>query len=287
MKYTTIFFDLYGTLLDIHTDEASDRAWQALSDVLAKHGAVWGSLDLLRRAFADEEAALELRESGKPDHEIDLAPAYRNLFTLRGIAPTDAMVAETAWAFRDGSTDYNHLFDGALELLDALRASGRRTVLLSNAQALYTLPELTKFGIAPHLDQIFISSQAGWKKPSEQFYRLALQTTGSDPAHTLMVGNDPDADIAGARRVGMDGAYLHTSDWFGDAPAAVRQFQGADYPGLLDFIEQADSDEDTDDSEPNVATIAAIEEGHRIANDPDKPIFHDMDSLKKTLEESD
>lgn len=239
MKYTTIFFDLYGTLLDIHTDEEADAAWQALSECLAGHGAVWDSLDVLRRAFADEEAALELRESGKPDHEIDLAPAYRNLYTLKGIAPTDEMVAEAAWTFRDASTDYNKPFVGATDLLDALRESGRRTVLLSNAQALYTLPELAKFGIAPHLDTIFISSQAGWKKPSEQFYRLALQTTGADPEHTLMVGNDPDADIAGARRVGMDGAYLHTSDWFGDAPAAVRQFQGADYAGLLDFIEHA------------------------------------------------
>ncbi|MGO5288326.1 HAD family hydrolase [Pseudoscardovia suis] len=239
MKYTTVFFDLYGTLLDIHTDESSDKAWQALSDCLASHGAVWGSLDLLRRAFADEEASLELREAGKPDHEIDLAPAYHNLFALRGIEPTDEMVAEAAWTFRSASTDYNKPFDGATDLLDALRASGRRTVLLSNAQALYTLPELKKFGIAPHLDTVFISSQAGWKKPSEQFYRLALQTTGSDPEHTLMVGNDPDADIAGARRVGMDGAYLHTSDWFGDAPAAVKQFEGADYAALLDFIQNA------------------------------------------------
>ena len=25
--YTTVFFDLYGTLIDIHTEEDSDAAW--------------------------------------------------------------------------------------------------------------------------------------------------------------------------------------------------------------------------------------------------------------------
>jgi len=236
--YSTIFFDLYGTLIDLHTDEQADGAWTALRDALHAHGAEYTSLAELRRAFADEQAALEMRESARPDHELDLAPVYRNLFALKGIGATDEMVAQAAWAFRDGSTDYIRLYDGAIGLLDALRASGRRTVLLSNAQKLYTMPELEKFGLVPHLDTIFISSQAGWKKPSENFYRLALETTGADPAHTLMVGNDPQADIEGARRVGMDAAYLHTSDWFGDAPAAVAQFDGADYAGLLRFIEE-------------------------------------------------
>ncbi len=240
MKYSTVFFDLYGTLIDLHTDEQSDRAWEALRDELHRNGAEYTSLTELRRAFADEEAALEMQEVGRPEHEIDLAPAYHNLFTLKGIAPSADQIARAAWAFRDGSTDYIRLYDGAVELLDALRAQGRRTVLLSNAQKLYTMPELEKFSLAPHLDQIFISSEAGWKKPSEHFYTLGLKTAGAVADHTLMVGNDPQADMEGARRVGVDGAYLHTSDWFGDAPAAVQQFDGADYRGLLRFIEDSD-----------------------------------------------
>lgn len=34
----------------------------------------------------------------------------------------------------------------------------------------------------------------------------------------------------------------------------------------------------------NQETLDAIEEGHRLANDPDAPAFHDIESLFKALE---
>ena len=34
----------------------------------------------------------------------------------------------------------------------------------------------------------------------------------------------------------------------------------------------------------NQETIDAIEEGHRLANDPNAPVYHDMESLIKALE---
>ena len=34
----------------------------------------------------------------------------------------------------------------------------------------------------------------------------------------------------------------------------------------------------------NQETLDAIEEGHRITNDPNAPVYHDMESLIKALE---
>ena len=34
----------------------------------------------------------------------------------------------------------------------------------------------------------------------------------------------------------------------------------------------------------NQETLDAIEEGHRLANDPNAPVYHDMESLIKALE---
>lgn len=39
-------------------------------------------------------------------------------------------------------------------------------------------------------------------KPSPEFFRLALETVGGTPARALVVGDDLDADVAGARAVG-------------------------------------------------------------------------------------
>lgn len=37
--------------------------------------------------------------------------------------------------------------------------------------------------------------------------------------------------------------------------------------------------------EPNAVTVQAIEEGRRIANDPDYPTYHDMESLRASLDD--
>lgn len=241
MAYSTIFFDLYGTLIDIETDEWADAPWIALRDVLDVAGAHYATLDELKGTFHAKEAELDQEMSGKPNHEIDLTPVYARLYTARGLHPTYAQLTYAAWTFRRASTKRLRLYEGATDLLDALKAQGRRVVLLSNAQELYTLPELTQLGLDEHLDDVFISSMVGWKKPSPEFYRLALVTTGSKPATTLMVGNDPGADIAGAHRMRMDAVYLYTSSWFGSvAPDATANLHGADYTGLLSFIEDRD-----------------------------------------------
>ena len=58
--------------------------------------------------------------------------------------------------------------------------------------------------------------------------------------HALMVGNDEQNDIVGARTAGIDGVYFRTEISPADDPEtssyAVRSFTGADYEGLLDYV---------------------------------------------------
>ena len=42
-RYEVVFFDLYGTLIDIRTDEQSEAAWQALYDCVTELGAQYES----------------------------------------------------------------------------------------------------------------------------------------------------------------------------------------------------------------------------------------------------
>ena len=44
-KYEVVFFDLYGTLIDIRTDEQCDAAWQALYDTACELGAQYDSVE--------------------------------------------------------------------------------------------------------------------------------------------------------------------------------------------------------------------------------------------------
>ena len=83
-------------------------------------------------------------------------------------------------------------------------------ILLSNAQRVFTAPELEKLGILSYFDTVFISSDKGVKKPNPAFFNAMLTECGLDAKECLMVGNDETCDIGGAHKVGMDGFYIHT-----------------------------------------------------------------------------
>ena len=74
---------------------------------------------------------------------------------------------------------------------------------------------------AAGLDQlapfIIVSEAAGYKKPDPRIFRDALNRTGlSSPEHVLFVGDNPIADIDGAKRFGMKTAWVRRGRQFPD-----------------------------------------------------------------------
>ena len=49
-------------------------------------------------------------------------------------------------------------------------------------------------------------------------------------------------------------------------------------------MDKEEENKHTEKPSVNQETLDAIAEGHRIANDPDAPVYHDMESLIKSLE---
>lgn len=212
-RYEAFLFDLYGTLVDIHTDESRPGLWRAAAAEFAAAGAEYAACELRERYLdlcAAETARLQAAFPGAAV-EIDLLRVFRALYAERGVEADQALLRQTALRFRRCSTTHLRAYAGAGELLDALRAAGKTVILLSNAQAAFTLPELDELGLAQRFDRIFISSDAGFKKPDPRFFRMPLETLGLEPADCLMIGNDPDCDVKGALAVGMDAAFLRSA----------------------------------------------------------------------------
>ena len=212
-QYSAYLFDLYGTLVDIHTDENKPGFWKKIADWYRSHGAAWDAEGLRAeylRLCAARTAELQWQY---PDAavEIDLLPVFRALYTEKNVRPGDALPADSAWAFRRASTTHLRAYVGAAELLDALRAAGGRVILLSNAQGCFTRPELELLGLAERFDRIYISSEIGFQKPDPRFFGAPLWELGLDPSDCLMIGNDPLCDLGGARRAGMDAVYIRSA----------------------------------------------------------------------------
>lgn len=88
--------------------------------------------------------------------DIKIEKIFRKLFTQKGVKVTKAEVLFIAEAFRCYSTKYIKLYDGVLDLLDTLKAKGKKVYLLSNAQRSFTENELNMFD----LTKIFLTAFA-------------------------------------------------------------------------------------------------------------------------------
>ncbi|MCR5279009.1 MAG: HAD family hydrolase [Lachnospiraceae bacterium] len=218
IKHKTILFDLYGTLVDIHTDEGMYRLWRTLSEFYAAHGAKYSPSELkesyfrLVREAEDKLMAKEKGDAHEAHPEIDLAQVFRKLYSDRGVKNvSDKLLEETAAFIRKASTTHERLYAGVAELLTDLRRAGKQVILLSNAQHLFTVPELKDLGIYDLFDRIYISSDYSCKKPDSRFFLKPVEELGLEPSECLMIGNDPNCDVKGALGVGMDAYYIHSA----------------------------------------------------------------------------
>ncbi len=216
--YHDYIFDLYGTLVDIRTNEEQHALWNKLSLLYGYYGADYMPQVLHESYLSIVHAKEKLKQDTQQEHysheaypEIPIEEVFAELYTSKGVQPTDGLVLHTGQMFRVLSTSYIRLYAGAKELLQQLRASGSRVFLLSNAQRIFTEYELKYLQIYDCFDGILISSDYGVKKPDERFFKLLLQKYSINPKEALMIGNDLSSDIAGAKKVGIDTFYIHSA----------------------------------------------------------------------------
>lgn len=215
MLYQNYIFDLYGTLVDVHTDESRPEFWDKIADRYQAKGAHWIAGEL-RVAYGEAcrretlTAARRLPPEQQALAEPELRNVFRDLYRQKGVSPDDTLLDREAWEFRRLSTEKLRLFPGAKELLIGLKERGSKIYLLTNAQACFTRKELDILGLQELFDGIVISSEEGAKKPSPLFFRRCMGRYGLEPARTVMVGNDHLADCAGAWALGMDSRYIFT-----------------------------------------------------------------------------
>lgn len=213
-EYKNYLFDLYGTLVDIHTNEDSLPFWRNVSRYLGMQGIDREPMELKESYLSEiarQEATLTRQLPQGASGEIDIGDVLRSFYENVGFTPDDREIVHFARVFRLLSIRRLKLFPGVLSMLETLHAKGKKVYLLSNAQALFTRPELTLLGLDTRLDGIVLSSEIGRKKPDPDFFRTILERYNLDPAETVMVGNDDLCDCHGAAGAGLDSYYVFTA----------------------------------------------------------------------------
>lgn len=239
--YTDLIFDLYGTLVDIHTEE-DETVWEKTALYFGYYGAPHTGASL-KSAFELElkKRQAQAGQSYECFPDIPFHQVMADLFRAKGVSKqADALGIQAAQLFRISSTDYIRLYPHVLTALKKLRAKGYRLWLLSNAQEMFTRYELNHLGLTDAFDGIYLSSCFGFRKPDTRFFRALLEEQKLDPGTCLMIGNDRETDMAGAKAAGIDTFYMHTELTPADqSPADPRnpmEFEGDDWKKVAEIL---------------------------------------------------
>lgn len=247
MNYDNYIFDLYGTLVDIHTEEKDPALWEKLALFYGYYDAHYEPEELMNaynNLVTGKEKALknELEDNPRYAHEaspeIEITEVFRDLFRSKGVEPTQELSVHAGQFFRVLSTEYVRTYAGTAEMLATLKAAGKKVYLLSNAQRIFTEYEMHTIDIAKYFDGILISSDYRTRKPDRRFFDILLEKYDLDVKRSLFIGNDSHTDIAGADAVDMDTFYICSNispqnDSAPTADYAVDDFTEWEYSGKI------------------------------------------------------
>lgn len=206
----TVFFDAAGTLFDV-----GGSVGEIYAGIAAGYGAVVEPETVqegfIRHFRARPPLAFdpELSESSRLELERHW---WRELVGLvfegREIRCFDLFFDELFDYFRGGRAW--HLYDDVIPTLDALKAAGISTGVISNFDS-RLVEVLRDLGIHNLFDTVHISSREGSAKPDPAIFRRALEAHSVEPAMAIHVGDNRREDYEGALSAGLNAILIDRS----------------------------------------------------------------------------
>ena len=176
-QFRTVLFDLDGTLVDAFT-----TLHRAYCHTLPQFGLPVPTAQEVRRAVG---GGLENAMSHFVAPQLVAEACRIHVAYTEGILLEDPV-----------------LYDGAAELVGALRRQGVKTGVLTNKIGDHARAVLAHLGIAGQLDLILGARDCAWRKPAAEFTAEALRRIGGDASHCCLVGDSP-FDLTTARNAGF------------------------------------------------------------------------------------
>jgi putative hydrolase of the HAD superfamily len=211
MTIKGILFDLYGTLVDIETDESKDEIYRTIAHYLTYHGVYLHGDEVRERYY---QIMRQQREaSGEEYTEIDVEAIWNELLLQEGIrfVPIRGQLAKVlAQVYRAVSRNRLQLYPGVKEVLNTLRTS-YGLALVTDAQSCYVIPEIRAVGLGSYFKPVIISSHYGYRKPDSRLFAKALDKMGLKPTEVVCIGNDMFRDIHGAALLGIKTIFIDTN----------------------------------------------------------------------------
>jgi putative hydrolase of the HAD superfamily len=197
MKIDHVFFDLDHTLWDFEKNSAL-----AIETIFNKHRI---NVDLQLFLFHYVPINIKYWEWYRVDKITQLElrlGRLKDTFQLVNYEIDDDKIIFLSEEYIEYLPKFNHLFDGAIEILDYLKPKYNLHIITNGFQEIQD-NKLKNSNIDHYFTTITNSEMAGVKKPNPKIFDYAITEAKASKTNSIMIGDCIDADVNGALNFGM------------------------------------------------------------------------------------
>ena len=208
-KYKYLLWDIDGTILNF--EKAEKRAIRTLFE---KFNLGECTDEMLSHYIEINKKYWKLLECGEMEKERILVERFEEFFLKEGIRTDVASEFNKAYQLALGDTiAFN---DDALEIIKAQKKN-YQIIIVTNGTAIAQKKKLERSGLDKIADNIFISEEVGYEKPSIHFFERVIAKAGiDDVSRAVIIGDSLTSDIQGGVNAGIDTCWYNPKEDIND-----------------------------------------------------------------------
>lgn len=205
-KVTDIFFDLDHTLWDF--DKNSALTFEKILVENNVHVELSAFLDIYMPV--NQEYWKLYRNEQVTKEELRYL-RLKKTFETMGVQVSDNLIDVLAEEYIGHLSSFNHVLPDTVAILEYLKPTYKLHIITNGFQEIQD-KKLKNAQIYAYFDKIINSEMAGVKKPNPKIFQLALENARVLPEKALMIGDNIEADILGAKAVGLHALHFNVHD---------------------------------------------------------------------------
>lgn len=207
MRYEHLFFDLDHTLWDFETN-AKDTLHDLYLQSTLKEIEEVDFESFYARYSAHNEKLWDLYTKGRVTQSV--LKWKRISLTLQDFKiPDDNLSKKMSDDFLELLPTKNKVFDHTYDVLDYLQEKGYKMSLVTNGFEGVQQNKVKNSHLEKYFDFIVTSESANCLKPQAGIFKDALRQANVRIDQGVMIGDNQDADIYGAKNVGLDTIFVN------------------------------------------------------------------------------